>query len=249
MLLNIITVYRFGNEPDLIRTIDSVNSQSNLINIRHVLVLSNATTEHIEMVSERSLARNLIIANQDRSLYDAMNIGLTKVRTGFILFLNGGDIFSSKEAGRLISEQSSSCSPTLFSTLQVYKNDAYLRPGGGDFSRHFPAHQGFIIPKSLVENNFFDLSSPIAADHFWMTNLISRYGCTFKEPVITAFMLGGVSNSPTVETVKSRYFRQGTIRALVEISKFLIKKLLGPKLFYRLIFFNKYKRIYFRAEW
>ena len=231
-MLNIITVYRFGSIDDLDLTISSILAQSEM-EISVFFILSNASTEDTDWLNGRLCGRiqYSMIVNKDTSLYNAMNLGLASVKEGGLFFLNGGDEFYNSESASLLAEYAGRECPVLFSTLQIYKKHKYLRSPNCDY----PAHQGFFIERNLVESFEFDENLTIAADHYWMKRFIEVHGYEINQMIISQFVLGGVSNYPSLKSIRARYRSQGFNRAFREGLKYMLAKILGGTLYYKFL--------------
>ena len=231
-MINIVTIFRFGIIKELENTIDSLLSQKNA-KFNVIFVLSEATDADILWLKKKLNKQFYykLIINKDKSLYNAMNIALHTVKEGEIFFLNGGDAFCHSSSAANLLKSCSKDRPTIFSTIQTYKDDRYLR----EASSSNPAHQGFLINTSLIGDLAFNENLSIAADHYWMLELIERYGCYLSNETIAEFHLGGLSNHPCLKSIKARYRTQGIFRALKETLKFILISFLGPKNYYRLL--------------
>ena len=231
-MLTIVTVYRFGSIDELDLTISSILAQTET-ELSVFFILSGATNEAVDWLNDRLCGRieYSMIVNKDASLYNAMNIGLASVKEGGLFFLNGGDEFYDNKSALLLSGYTGRECAVLFSTLQIYKKYKYLRLPDCDH----PAHQGFFIERHLVESYEFDENLPIAADHYWMKRLIDLHGYEIDNTIVSQFALGGISNYPSLNSIRVRYGSQGFNRALKEALKFILVVTLGGKLYYKLL--------------
>ena len=75
-------------------------------------------------------------------------------------------------------------------------------------------------------------------------NNIKRYGIIKKYEPLTIFYLGGISNFPSIRTLKLK-INTGMINIFKELIKFLLLKIVGNKFFYRTIYYFKYDRVNF----
>lgn len=235
--LSIVTIFRFGDGKELNKTLKSIEMQ-----YRHpdelILVLSNC--QRIVPDTRNINACVKIFRDLDRGIYDAMNIGLNCASGTHVYFLNGGDVFTDCHSMSRIMQGISNY-PTkalIFQTAQVFAELQFLRPKKNECAKanFSPPHQGFIAPVSHVsELRFQQDKFPIAADSHWMKEVLARSGFVFEQEVICEFALGGVSNNPSLQTVKIRFREAGFARAVKEIVKFVLKRLLGARLYYRLL--------------
>lgn len=231
-MLNIITVYRFGSLEELDLTVSSMLTQVDK-GFKVLFVLSNANEKHVHWLTQRlqDQISYKSIVNEDNSLYNAMNIALRLIEDGTIYFLNGGDAFYNSRSVSVINQIDVRNQPALFATLQSYKSQYYLRRP----SQKFPAHQGFVVSRELIGSLEFNESLSIAADHYWMTHILSKHGCLTSAEVISQFTLGGISNYPSRKSVYARFKTQGIFRASKELLKVALLTVLGASLYYRLI--------------
>jgi hypothetical protein len=183
------------------------------------------------------------ILNQDTSLYDAMNIGLDVAIGDAIIFMNSGDVFLDSKSCRLISESFKTKRCLAFRTIQSYGDSGFVRPKLSKLSllERNPAHQGFVAPLPEAKGVKYNLEYTVAADLHWMRELIKRHGVVVKPEVISRFELGGISNVPTITSIRIKW-RESKLS--IPFFKILLKsflyRVLGPKAFYRVVFFVKY---------
>ena len=143
-LFSIITICR-NAATNLQHTIASVDSQT-FGNYEHIII-DGASTDNTRDVLEASStdSRRLIISEPDNGIYDAMNKGLGQAAGEYLIFMNAGDTFHSKDS------------------LQIYADCAedYDRPGiiygqtllvDGD--GHTVGERHLIAPEHLTYKSF-----------------------------------------------------------------------------------------------
>lgn len=91
-LLSIITVTR-NDAAGLRKTLTSLQSQTDLSRVEHLIIDGDSSDETAEVVREFSLGFSSFHSEPDRGTYDAMNKGLARSRGEFVQFLNSGDAF------------------------------------------------------------------------------------------------------------------------------------------------------------
>ncbi len=236
-MINVVTIFRFGNIDELKLTVKSILRQSEN-DFTVWFILSNAGQSDVRTLQKiiGSQFRFKLVLNEDTSLYNAMNIALEKITDGWLFFLNGGDEFHSDSSLYNLNSFKNDTYPVIFSTIQRYGDDRYVRPP----SPKAPAHQGFLVKRELVDDTKFLESLPISADYEWMMHLIDKHRYSCQNLIIAQFALGGVSNAPSLNTIWIRFQSQGIQRALVEFIKFLLCVSLGPTLYYRFLL-RKYR--------
>ncbi len=235
-MITIVTV-GFKNIDEINRTCDSIDNQEGVFDIENILVISGIKEEDIIFLTrdKKKYYRKFII-NQDKSIYHAMNIGISAAHGSFIFFLNAGDCFAEKDILRKIVfliKKEKKC--YLFRTMQIWGNDIYVRPSidNLDTLSCNPAHQGFFAPLDDDTPRFRE-DRHIDADSIWMKSCMNIYGFQICPEVISKFYLGGVSNYPTIGTIYKRFKNQGIVFGMKEFVKFIIRvSFINDKIYYR----------------
>jgi glycosyltransferase involved in cell wall biosynthesis len=241
-MLSIVTVFKMGDLVDLDRTVSSVENQSKA-DYEHIIIASGIS-DHIFFMDKYKNTNRRIIINEDRSLYDAMNLGLNLACGNSIIYLNAGDEFYDASSIQLIKDHFVKEKCFAFRTIQYYSNDIYIRPSIARIEnlKRYPGHQGFIAPLPLAKRHLFNGEQyPISADSIWMSHLISNYGIEISEIAISKFALGGISNNPSIKTITLKKIEFGTIFSLIEFIKYLLKLVFGLRFYYRIIYILKYE--------
>lgn len=231
--LSIVTVFKFGEIGDLERTMASVQKQKHKP-YQHTIVISGVQ-DFNEITHGQNKNYEEFIVNKDRSIYDAMNIGLENSKGDAVIFLNGGDEFYSNRAIEIISSSYRSGLCLAMRTIQHYDGDIYVRPSSSrmeDLSR-YPSHQAFVAPLPIAKCIHFNESKIISADYYWMKELVEHCGIVISDEILSVFALGGISNYPTLKTVKLRLCESGLRRSFIEFIKLLGRLTLGNRNYYR----------------
>ena len=92
----IVTVHA-GETKNLIKTIQSVNSQFLKPDL-HLIVSKNYDSKILQYKKKY----NKFIFKKDKSIYNAMNIGLKFTKDYFLFFLNSGDYLYSRNTIKII---------------------------------------------------------------------------------------------------------------------------------------------------
>lgn len=235
--LTVVTI-GFSNIDEIMLTCKSVDDQTHQP-YEHIMVISglNANEKKI-LESKHVLAFRKFLYDVDNSLYNAMNIGLNVSNGDFLYFLNAGDTLNSSQAIYGMTKYLSSKKCHLFRTHQVWCDDVYVRPSLDKIERLsiFPAHQGCIVPLDRRTPRFNELRL-FDADVIWMKECMAMYSPEIHKDVIANFHLGGLSNFPTIRTIRLRYRNQGVKRGSKELVKFIFRKILSDRVYYRFIMY------------
>ena len=230
----IVTVHA-GSTKNLIKTIDSINTQFVKPDL-HIIVSKNYDNK-ILLYKKKY---NKFIFKKDKSIYNAMNIGLKLTRNYFLFFLNSGDyLYSSnsiKIIKRFINLYKNKC--INFKTILEYKKKRFLIKDQIFKKNNFFSHPSFIRPpvNKLI---FYNENFKILSDGIWMKDNKSAYGIKKINSIISVHTLGGVSTNPTFFSIKDN-FRFSFQSGLKEIIKFILKILINKKKYYEIIFHRNY---------
>ena len=198
--LNIVTIVK-DDIVAISKTIQSVKTARipKDITIRHLICTGYGDEFFIEQILGISSDYVKIVSTKDSGIYNAMNIGLSHVRNGWVMFLNGGDVLFSKESVVDILEAIET-SNSSYIQLQTLIGDK-VSPGK-KFSRfqHYlgremHAHPSFLFKYDPKFLKWFDESYKIAGDFKFILELTRNSKIDFKEKIVAMFEGGGVSST------------------------------------------------------
>lgn len=259
MLFSVISI-NLNNRYGLCETLYSVKSQT-FKNYELIVVDGGSTDGSLSVLDDYKDIVDLVIHQEDRGIYNAMNLGILKANGDFILFLNSGDIFY--------------CSSTLERVSRHCKNKHFLYFGRAKMSvkehifwmvpdkkyedkisswlRHnLPVHQSIFFPTAFCHNNFYDERFVIAGDLEYKLRaqkLLPPF-VFINEEAICICSIGGLSTSySSLKTIwKKIYethlaiykycdnsleaFLKISLIIFVQISKFFLNFLLGEEALY-----------------
>ena len=190
-------------------------------------------------------ARRIFYYKKNSSIYEAMNLGLKKSESKYLIFLNAGDTFASQSSLQKISKiiNSNNKSKSCLMLISILKNnkDYFIPRKKTFFSKDFLTHSSFIRPE-IKKDLGFNVKNQITADGLWMENNIKKFNIKKIYSVLTIFYLGGVSNLPSKRSLKMKA-NTGMISIIKELLKFSLLKIVGKDYFYKIIYYFKYDRV------
>jgi len=208
---SIITVV-YNNFDGIEQTILSVTNQV-FKEFEYIIIDGCSTDGTLELIEKHKKNIDKIITEPDMGIYDAMNKGINESKGEYILFMNSGDIFSSRN---VLSDLAIHCTADIVygnvlfvfdenSSVQVIPKGLSYLPHGMPF-----VHQAAFVKLKYARNNKFDQRYRLAADYdfFWRCYMI---GLSFKYIDINVcnFKPGGVSdNNPSVILECSKIVKQ-----------------------------------------
>ena len=190
-------------------------------------------------------ARRIFYYKKNSSIYEAMNLGLKKSESKYLIFLNAGDTFASKSSLHKISKiiNSNNKSKSCLMLISILKNnkDYFIPRKKTFFSKDFLTHSSFIRPE-IKKDLGFNVKNQVTADGLWMKNNIKKFNIKKIYSVLSIFYLGGVSNLPSKRSLKMKA-NTGIISIIKELLKFSLLKIVGKDYFYKIIYYFKYDRV------
>ena len=238
--IHIITVSD-GNLKTLTPTLNSIDNQ-NYKNFKN-FIISKKKIRNIK--SKYKTKKRIFIFKKNSSIYEAMNCGINKSKNNHIIFLNSGDIFFSRSSLKIILQQAIKYPKKCLMFISVLKNgqDYFIPKKNIFFSKNFLTHSSFVRPPNSNDIGF-NIKNMVTADGDWMKNNINKFKIKKFYNSVTTFYLGGVSNLPSKKSLKMK-INTGLISLSKELLKFFLLKLINKNLFYKIIYYFKYDRIYF----
>lgn len=230
-----------GNFSELKMTLDSIRVFKKGFP-RHILILSDYSEIEITQIENEFSVLNLEIFQTPASgVYDAMNIGLRKIKSGHVLFLNSGDtIFSETALNNLLK----ACQPNLWGygkammvkksdvTSTMYSFSPYIRNLHFLGLRFIP-HPSSILPVGLIRQvGLFDLKFSVAADQKYLLQCSQISNPIVLDEPISKFHLGGLSTRGPKSIVQD--FRKFS-KELLPKSHFYNWPVLNPWLLVKLL--------------
>lgn len=243
-----------ANVNEILATLDSVNSQE-FSDFEHIVVISRVSLLEKEAIRcSKRLEKRVHIFDEDTGIYSAMNIGTMRSNGRYLLFMNSGDFFSSKNSLSLIHQQvinwhSHACPKCYaFAGYQIYDKDCYLRiPTVSSAHRISIPHQSFIAPNpNYFKTNpiYFNENNPISADSQWIKANVLQYGCIYSCVPVSIMTLGGISNRPSLMYLRIQ-FVSGNIKKLVlGALKLALGSLIPRRLYYLFLAFLNPSNLY-----
>ncbi|WP_339386223.1 glycosyltransferase family 2 protein [Vibrio caribbeanicus] len=204
MKVSIITVC-YNSESTIRDTIESVMKQT-YDNIEYIIVDGNSSDGTMGVVNEYKDFINVIISEEDKGLYDAMNKGIGIASGDLIGVLNSDDILSSAS---MIDEIVVAArdhdgvfadvgfyDDTLSKKTRHYSSKGFCKE---KFSRGFmPAHPSCYLSKDVISLvGRYSLEYKIAADFDYLVRvfLLPEVSLNYLDKEVVKMREGGVSTS------------------------------------------------------
>ena len=245
-------------------TLSSLFRQTNK-DFHLILVISSISNNSLDrlyaLLTSNGFVDFTVIANEDNSLYDAMNIGLDHSKFLYSMFINAGDSLTSSSTISDVKKLAIPDTINAFPVLNKTEDGVFFRRPSNIWLnsansvnplRHLfytlfyrtslPPHQGLLAPysHSEVPKLRFDLRQPISADSSMTRVLLELFPVTYHRfPDVAVFELGGLSTKPSFRRVRAYFQRSHFIKVFVEFFLIIFCKVFGLNQYYSLISYLK----------
>jgi glycosyltransferase involved in cell wall biosynthesis len=230
-LVNIITV-SYNAKDDLEKTVRSVAKQD-YSRINYIIIDGGSRDGTVEMADKYKDKINIFVSEKDNGIYDAMNKGISRVKEGYLNFLNAGDEFVSGSTVSDVFKDVGDAYDLVYGKIIVGEvTDEILKhpQETWDFNQEnllkkntaVLCHQAMFLKKEKAP--LYDTSYRIKGDLDWYFEIIDKnpdLSYSRSDVTVTNYKGGGMS--------EKRYFLD-----VYETAKLIIKR-------FGLISFFKYK--------
>tara|TARA_A100001035_G_C27753222_1_gene487565 strand:- start:170 stop:988 length:819 start_codon:yes stop_codon:yes gene_type:complete len=235
-LISIITV-TFEDLQGLLRTYESIKPFLNK-NIEWIIKDGGSDGKIIKNIKKYLIKDKIkFISNIDKGTYNAMNIALNYASGNWLIFMNGGDSFSSEyfflDFERFLKFKKLKSSEKIIivgnynlvldSGEKIFVKYRKLEKCKGMNSYRMPtSHQSQIFSRAIFSSLRFRENLKISADHayFWdAINLNSRV--EYFDFIIANFKTGGVSYTKNFQSLKDIIYSLKKIQKINYLTFFL----------------------------
>ena len=187
--VTVITVARNARN-DLRRTMESV-ARLSYPDVEYIVVDGASTDGTVEMLEKSKGVR--WTSEADRGIYDAMNKGVTKATSEWVIFMNAGDRFASDDViERVFSHPETDAADVIYGDVVKRGTVCSASPEPVDGHRMFFCHQSCIARCKCLIDTPFDISHRMSADFKWVKRMIKQGR---RLVAVSEFDTGGVSNT------------------------------------------------------
>jgi len=204
--ISIITI-TFQAEEYIARTLESIESQGLRNDFEYIIIDGNSQDQTMNIIQKASIKPDLLISENDQGIYDAMNKGLIKATGEYILFMNAGDQFASREALKTILNHLSENPDILYSDANFVDLKGHFMGKRSEATPHklpqnltwkdfkfgmLICHQAFICKKSIAP--YFSLEYQLSSDIDWEIECLkAAHKINYMPEPICNYLMGGAS--------------------------------------------------------
>ena len=204
--ISIITI-TFQAEAYIQRTLDSVHAQGHRDQFEYIIVDGNSRDQTMSLIQNASIKPDVLISENDKGIYDAMNKGLAKATGEYVMFMNAGDEFASDDTLKTTLNHLSESPDVLYSDANFVDLKGNFMGKRSEATPHqlpqnltwkdfkfgmLVCHQAFICKKSIAP--FFSLEYQLSSDIDWEIQCLKAANkISYMPEPICNYLMGGAS--------------------------------------------------------
>ena len=225
MKVSIITAC-YNSSATILDCIESVNNQTYL-DIEHIFIDGLSSDKTIDIIKSNSKRNPVILSENDKGIYYALNKGLSIVSGDIIGFVHSDDLISSSSIiFEIVKKIKLESVDGLYGDLnyvdKMNTNKVIRFWKSQDFKDRLlfrgwmPAHPTLFLKKKIYEKyGNFDTSYMISSDYDFMLRIfkINDLKFSYMPKVITEMRVGGISNHGVKNLIRKTKEDYRTIRS------------------------------------
>ena len=210
MTLFSIVVVSYNTKKDFIKTISSIKKQT-FRNYEIIIVDGLSTDGTVDYIKKIKGKKIKAIIKKDQGIYDAMNKGVKKSKSEWVIFLNSGDVFHNNKVLKKISKKQIDNKDILFGDsivdngyfnfivkAKMFEKNTFLMPF---------CHQSSIVRRNLLLKYQFSLNYKIASDFDFFENFSNKNFSFFYIKTIVSKVSGSGLSDLNRNKVYNEYIR------------------------------------------
>ena len=208
------------------QTLQSIVNQDNYC--YELIVIDGGSSDGtIEKLNKYKFAIDVLVVGEDTGIYNAMNIGIERSSSEWMIFLNAGDFFFSKSSLDVDFKQFDGYDAIAFHALNRGERLYWMRPLHTDFRLYQYSHQSILFRRK--SDVWYDETLSFSADQDFM----SKYkDVLYYSKCISVFRLGGISTSGfSMPQIIERYMQFGPKSALILFVRMFLQKIFSKHIF------------------
>lgn len=205
---SVITVVK-NNAHGLNKTLASVFSQKD-VELQSIVIDGKSIDNTLE-ICKKYPRIDVLISEEDKGIYDAMNKGIYHAKHEWIIFLNADDIFYNEHSLNDIMtflNQNQETDIICGKTIEIFhgQEKVYENKNIDEMPIHMPAcHQSILIKTKILQTHLFNSSYKICGDLELISRLIKGNHSILYYPKVITYIDGvGVSNKWLFTTMRER---------------------------------------------
>lgn len=214
-LVSVITPV-LNAEKTIRDTITSVLSQT-YANIEYIIVDNGSTDGSLGIINEYKNKISLVLHEDVKGIYTAMNKGLSAAGGEIIVTLNADDFFIGRHCVEVAVDKMENVGADILwgDVLRVNRDRpeevlGYIKSSDFSFKKFergwMPPHAGFLVRKALYKKyGYFNTAFKIAADYELMLRFLykNKVKSVYLPEVLVKFREGGLSRSSVLSIIKN----------------------------------------------
>lgn len=210
--VSIITIV-YNNVRDIAHTLSSV-AQQTYPNIEYIVVDGASTDGTLDIIHTYAEHIAVLISENDKGIYDAMNKGLAVATGDYVLFLNSGDELYDHHTIQKVIDKGQGADIIYGETKLVDENRTVIGDRRHKAPKQFDwksfrygmniCHQAIYVKRSIADP--YDTQYQLSADIDWVIRAAKKAKSAVNiHDYVTKYLVGGMSQQRHQQSLKERY--------------------------------------------
>ena len=210
-LLSIITI-TYNCAPTIEATIVSILGQT-FEDYEYIIIDGKSSDKTLDIVNKYKNRISKIVSKPDLGIADAFNKGWRTAHGEWVIYINSGDIFCTKDILSELSEHLIKNKSSVVYGNYVVSDSVHRKTVSADHSMLHKfckpinpiCHQSTFVPKKLYELYPFDIRLQTGMDYdVWLRMRANSVPFVKIPMAISEFQVGGISETPKCNSIFNR---------------------------------------------
>ncbi|MGR5302990.1 glycosyltransferase [Vibrio alfacsensis] len=206
--VNIVTV-NYNNLSGIDKTIDNVKKLKLKYDVNYIIIDGASTDGSVGVINDNLEVVDFKLSEPDSGIYNAMNKAIGVIDSGYIIFLNSGDILDLDNFEEFYRVMSCGKYDFIYGDYSIDRGsriDVKRNKQQSSLWKGYFCHQSMAVKLDVFQNNKFDESLKICADTKFVIRAINS-GVSIKKIDLSLAIIepGGLSDLCRITSISEQW--------------------------------------------
>lgn len=206
--INVVTV-NYNNLNGIIKTIDNIKKLKFNYDINYIIIDGASTDGSVDVINDNLEVVDFKLSEPDSGIYHAMNKAIDFIDSGYIIFLNSGDVLDLNNFEDFYQVISSGKYDFIYGDYSIDRGsriDVKSNKQQSSLWKGYFCHQSMAVKLEVFQNNKFDESLKICADTKFVIRAINS-GVSIKKIDLSLATIepGGLSDLCRLTSISEQW--------------------------------------------
>ncbi|MGY5760990.1 glycosyltransferase [Vibrio cincinnatiensis] len=206
--INVVTV-NYNNLSGIIKTIDNIKKLKMKYDVNYLIIDGASTDGSVDVINDNLDVVDFKLSEPDSGIYHAMNKAIGFIDSGYIIFLNSGDVLDLDNFEYFYQVMSCGKYELIYGDYSIDRGsriDVKRNKQQSSLWKGYFCHQSMAVKLEVFQNNKFDESLKICADTKFVLKSINS-GVSIKKIDLSLAIIepGGLSDSCRITSISEQW--------------------------------------------